>query len=85
MAVKNQKLDRGLRNVLDIGTGQILGWIEKAQAEDYDIECLENAQEFLSVCINLLKEEAKLRKRHEILDKSRAFKNARHTVRTVLH
>lgn len=85
MSASSQKIERGLRNVLEIGSRQVIGWIEKAQEENYDLECLENAQEFLGVCVNLLKEEAKLKKRSQDLDKIQSFKNARLTSRTVLH
>lgn len=51
------KRSRNMRSVLALGTNQAIGWLEKAQECDFDLECLENAQEFITTCIQFLRHE----------------------------
>ena len=51
------KRSRNMRSVLALGTNQAIGWIEKSKECDYDLECLENANDFITTCIQFLRHE----------------------------
>jgi hypothetical protein len=51
------RLSPELKRVLEIGSTQVIHWMEHAQSDGYSLKSLENAQDFLHVCIQALKHE----------------------------
>lgn len=51
------RLSPELKRVLEIGSTQVINWMEHAQSDGYSLNSLESAQDFLLVCIKCLKQE----------------------------
>lgn len=51
------RLSPELKRVLEVGSTQVINWMEQAQSDGYSLNSLQSAQDFLLVCIKCLKHE----------------------------